>query len=62
MTKTADTTRALLEEVGALMTGHFELSSGLHSNRYCQCATLFQHPELAGRITTRERRVLRHSV
>lgn len=46
----ADTTRALLEEVGALMTGHFELSSGLHSDRYCQCATLFRYPEHAGRI------------
>ena len=50
MTTPADTARALLEEVGALRTVHFERSSGLHSNRYCQCATLFQHPQHAERI------------
>lgn len=35
---------ALLEESGALRTGHFILSSGLHSDRYCQCASLFESP------------------
>lgn len=35
----------LLEETGALQQGHFVLSSGLHSDRYCQCAALFQHPK-----------------
>lgn len=39
-----------LEDVGALKTGHFLLSSGLHSDRYCQCATLFEHPEVGGRV------------
>ena len=34
----------LLRESGALKTGHFLLSSGLHSDRYCQCATLFEDP------------------
>ena len=29
------------------MDGHFELSSGLHSNRYFQCARLLQHPQFA---------------
>ena len=29
-----------LKEVGALLAGHFLLSSGRHSNRYCQCAQL----------------------
>ncbi len=37
----------LLERVGALRRGHFVLSSGLHSDRYCQCAALFEHPSLA---------------
>ncbi|MEM1165929.1 MAG: orotate phosphoribosyltransferase [Planctomycetota bacterium] len=41
---------ALLEQCGALQRGHFVLSSGLHSDRYCQCARLFEHPDLAGRV------------
>jgi len=36
--------RALLEETGALLTGHFRLSSGLHSPNYVQCALLLEHP------------------
>ena len=40
------------EETGALLTGHFRLSSGLHSDRYLQCARLLMWPrraEQAGR-------------
>jgi orotate phosphoribosyltransferase len=37
----------LLERMGALQTGHFVLSSGLHSDRYCQCARLFEDPAAA---------------
>jgi orotate phosphoribosyltransferase len=33
----------ILSEVGALLEGHFLLSSGKHSNRYCQCAKLLMH-------------------
>lgn len=40
----------LLEQTGALKSGHFVLSSGLHSDRYCQCATLFEHPVIAGEV------------
>ncbi|MCC5874742.1 MAG: orotate phosphoribosyltransferase [Candidatus Sumerlaeia bacterium] len=40
----------LLEETGALKSGHFVLSSGLHSDRYCQCAALFEHPAIAGEV------------
>ena len=29
---------------GALLTGHFQLSSGRHSDRYVQCALLLSHP------------------
>jgi orotate phosphoribosyltransferase len=36
-----------LKKTGALMEGHYVLSSGLHSNCYVQCARLLQHPELA---------------
>lgn len=39
--------RALLEETGALLTGHFRLSSGLHSRNYVQCALLLEHPRHA---------------
>lgn len=38
---------ALFRECGALLEGHFLLSSGLHSNRYLQCALILQHPEKA---------------
>lgn len=31
----------------ALLEGHFVLSSGLHSDRYIQCALVLQHPRLA---------------
>lgn len=42
--------RALLEETGALLTGHFRLSSGLHSPNYVQCARLLEHPRNAKAI------------
>jgi orotate phosphoribosyltransferase len=37
----------LLEETGALQSGHFLLSSGRHSPQYIQCARLLQHPQFA---------------
>lgn len=40
----------LFEEKDALLTGHFRLSSGLHSEKYLQCALVLQHPDAAGRI------------
>ncbi|MGN6186372.1 MAG: orotate phosphoribosyltransferase [Thermoanaerobaculia bacterium] len=41
---------ALLRETGALLTGHFRLSSGLHSENYVQCALLLEHPRNAKAI------------
>ena len=38
---------ALLNKTGALLQGHFKLSSGLHSPNYVQCALLLQHPRNA---------------
>ncbi len=35
---------------GALLEGHFRLSSGLHSPGYLQCALVLQHPEHAGAL------------
>lgn len=37
----------LLEDAGAMRTGHFELSSGRHSGNYVQCALILQHPKHA---------------
>ncbi len=34
----------LLKETRAILSGHFVLSSGLHSDTYVQCARLFMHP------------------
>jgi orotate phosphoribosyltransferase len=42
--------RALLEETGALLEGHFRLSSGLHSRNYVQCARLLEHPRHARQV------------
>jgi orotate phosphoribosyltransferase len=36
-----------LEETGALLKGHFLLSSGRHSEHYLQCAKLLQRTDLA---------------
>lgn len=41
---------SMFEETKALLTGHFKLSSGLHSGQYLQCALLLQHPEHAERL------------
>ena len=40
----------LFEETGALLNGHFELRSGLHSNRFFQCAHLLENPRVAARL------------
>jgi len=40
----------VLEETGALLNGHFELRSGLHSNRFFQCANVLRYPRIAGRL------------
>jgi orotate phosphoribosyltransferase len=37
----------IFQEVGAVRTGHFELTSGLHSDTYIQCALVLQHPQHA---------------
>lgn len=37
---------ALFEEAGALLVGHFRLSSGLHSGRYLEKCRLFENPRL----------------
>lgn len=41
---------ALLERYDAVRAGHFKLSSGLHSDRYVQCAAVLQWPHVAERL------------
>ena len=37
----------VFEECGAILKGHFKLSSGMHSDTYLQCAKLLMHPQKA---------------
>ena len=37
----------IFKKTGALVKGHFLLSSGLHSDWYLQCAMILQYPEYA---------------
>ena len=37
----------IFQHTGALLDGHFQLTSGLHSSRYLQCALVLQYPEHA---------------
>jgi orotate phosphoribosyltransferase len=40
----------ILKECDALLEGHFLLSSGKHSNKYCQCAKLMQYPDKTEKV------------
>ena len=40
----------ILKKTNALLEGHFILSSGLHSDKYIQCAKLLSFPHLAKKI------------
>ena len=37
-------------DTGALLEGHFELRSGLHSDRYFQCANVLRYPRIAEKL------------
>lgn len=45
-----DSIRLMMEDSGALLRGHFRLSSGLHSEWYVQCALLLSDPRRAESI------------
>ena len=42
-----DNVMQLFEQSGAVLHGHFILTSGLHSDTYMQCAKLFEHGDIA---------------
>jgi orotate phosphoribosyltransferase len=54
-----DDVLALFRRAGALLDGHFRLSSGLHSSGYLQCALVLQQPAdastLGGALASRTR-------
>jgi len=55
----------LFRRSGALLEGHFRLSSGLHSAGYLQCALVLSHPQHAetlGRAIAEKTRELRPTV
>lgn len=47
MSITAEEVLDLFRRTGAFLEGHFQLSSGLHSPKYLQCALVLQHPRHA---------------
>ncbi len=42
---TQDNILKIFEETGTLLEGHFQLTSGLHSAQYFQCARVLQYPK-----------------
>ena len=40
----------IFADTGALLEGHFELRSKLHSDRYFQCANVLRYPRIAARL------------
>ena len=62
---TRDELLDLYRSSGALLEGHFRLTSGLHSPGYLQCALVLQHPrhaEALGRAIAERTRDLRATV
>jgi orotate phosphoribosyltransferase len=62
---TRDELLDLFRKSGALLDGHFRLSSGLHSPGYLQCALVLQHPrsaEALGRAIAERTRDLKPSM
>ena len=47
---TRDEVLDLFRRSGALLEGHFRLTSGLHSPGYLQCALVLSHPDSAGKL------------
>lgn len=43
-------TAQVLSELGALQQGHFKLTSGRHSDKYMQCAKLFEQPNASAEL------------
>ena len=48
--RTIDEVLTEFRSCGALLEGHFKLSSGRHSGHYLQCARVLMHPQRAERL------------
>src|SRR5206468_7964497 len=62
---TRDELLDMFRQSGALLDGHFRLTSGLHSPGYLQCALVLQHPadaEALGRAVAARTRTWRATV
>lgn len=57
MSLSRDEILTVFRETGALLEGHFILTSGLHSGTYFQCAQIFQYPEYSEKLC---REIVRH--
>lgn len=55
-----DTILQIFKDTKALLEGHFQLSSGLHSQRYIQCARVLQYPEYASILSQQLAKKFRH--
>ncbi len=45
---TKDEVQSIFEKTGAMLKGHFQLTSGRHGDQYFQCALVLQHPRYTG--------------
>jgi orotate phosphoribosyltransferase len=50
VTAQAESILDIFRQTGAYLSGHFKLTSGLHSPEYLQCALVLQHPQHAERL------------
>ena len=50
MTAQAEPILKIFRDTGAYLSGHFRLTSGLHSAKYLQCALVLQHPAHAASL------------
>lgn len=47
---TSEEVITVFKETGAMLSGHFKLTSGRHSDSYFQCAKVLQHPVHTGAL------------
>lgn len=52
MNKPKENVLEIFRSTGALLEGHFQLTSGLHSPQYFQCAKVLQYPQYAETLCT----------
>ena len=50
MSPQAESILEIFKSTGAYLQGHFQLTSGLHSAEYLQCALVLQHPAAAEKL------------